>query len=107
MKLEQVKPLGQNALVKLLPLYSSGQCSGGLILIDQKKHWDHKTRRGEVIAVGPRTTQLAPGDVVLFKGGEGRWVDDPEAGCAQDEARYLMVEEKNVLAVFDKEDKAA
>lgn len=105
--LRQVKPLAGKLLVKLLPLYSSGASPHGLTLIDQKHHWDHKTRRAEVVSVGRNVIEMVPGDVVLFAGGAGKFVDDPSQVGYQREAAYLAIDEEDVMAIFEREDKAA
>jgi len=94
-----IKPLRKNVLVKLLPLYSSGEDAFGPILIDQKKHWDHKIRRARVLATGPAVREISSNDVVVFPGTAGRWVDPPAVSCEQDHSDFRCVEEEECLAL--------
>lgn len=98
MLLERLKPLGNKLLVKLLPLYSSEKIS----FISQKHHWEHATRRAEVLAAGPKVHEVKANDQVIFHGHLGKWVDPPGSeGFYSTESDFRMLKESDVLAVVD------
>ena len=91
-------------LVKLSPAIDDIPNSLNLTLVDQKKHFDHTSRRGIVEAVGLGVTSVAEGDEVVFAGPVGKTMDF-DAGMDRnfDESEYRWLKAGDVLAVVDRE----
>lgn len=89
------KPLGKRVLIKRS---ESQKTQGGIFLPESAQE---KPRQGEVIAVGPgaynlegifEKPELKVGDKILFSSYAGMEVEGDE---------HLIMEEKDVLAVFE------
>ena len=87
-------------LVKMLPVYDEKENPLKLTIVDNKKHWEHKTRRGEVVAVADGVTVVKPGQVVWFEGAAGFTFDyDPENTAGGDETTHRWLKPHECLAV--------
>lgn len=100
-----IRPRGKLLLVELVPVDYSALMGDnlkalGVVAVDKSKHYQHKTRKGKVIAVGPDVREVAVGDVVVFEGADGRTEDyDPERQTGRDERTHRWLSEKECLAV--------
>jgi co-chaperonin GroES (HSP10) len=62
-----ITPLRGKILAELLPSEEHFN-KIGLVIVDKKKHFEHSTRRGKIIAVGDGVDSVKVGDIVLFRG---------------------------------------
>jgi len=102
-----IKAYRNRILVKMLPVTADFQNSLDLVLVDGKKHFDHKSRRGVVESVGKFVRLVKAGDEVLFRGDAGYSLDyDPDSKVNLDEHSYRWLKEADCLAVLEPESKA-
>ncbi len=94
----KLKPLGKRVLVKR---FESQTTKGGIFLPESAQE---KPKQGEVVAVGPgehnkegvlETPELKIGDKVLFSSYAGTEVKP------SDDEEYIIMNESDVLAVFE------
>lgn len=91
----KIKPLADNVLIK--PAAQEEKTASGILLPDSAQE---KTKRGEVIAVGPgkmvdghrQAVDVKAGDTVLYSWGEELKIDGEE---------YVLVSESNIQAVLE------
>lgn len=84
-----MKPLGDRVLIE--PDTPSEETASGLIL---KQAWRPETT-GTVKAVGEKVREVKPGDYVLFS-----WQVGQEVSFRDEGTRYLVMAERDILAVF-------
>ncbi len=97
-----IKPTRGRALVRLLPANMDLPNNFNLTLIDTKKHFDHASRRGVVVALGAGKFDVAVGDVVVFRGDAGFSLDgDPEVERPEFGEGFRWLKKNDLLAVFD------
>lgn len=91
----KIRPLADNVLIK--PAAQEEKTASGIVLPDSAQE---KTKRGEVMAVGPGKTvdgtrqaiDLKVGDTVLYSWGEELKIDGED---------YVLVGESNIQAVLE------
>lgn len=94
-----IQPTRGRILVRMLPVTGDLSNSHDLIIVDKKKHFEHKSRRGRVEATGRGVWAVSVGDVVVFRGDAGFSMDyDPEQERL-DESVYRWLREDDCLAV--------
>ena len=94
-----IKPRGKKILVEMIDAMQTVHNPLGLTLIDQKKHWEHKSRRGRVIAVGPKVREVGLGEVVIMPGSAGRTLDGLDVAYGEN---YRWLEEREIAAVEER-----
>lgn len=93
-----MKPLGARVLVKMIPSTDEIENKLNLALVDKKKHWDHKSRRGLILAVGPDVFRVDVGEVVIMHGSAGKTFGEYDK--AFDES-YRLIKQSECEAVDD------
>ncbi|HBY56556.1 MAG TPA: co-chaperone GroES [Candidatus Atribacteria bacterium] len=100
MKIKGLKPLGDRVLIK--PIFEEEKSKGGILLPDTVSK--EKPQMGEVLAVGPGGTdkegKVVPmtvkvGDKVVYAKYSGTDIK------GDDEEEYLILSEKDILAIFE------
>lgn len=101
-----IKANRSRILVKLADVYDGVPNPLNLTRVDQKKHYDHKARRGVVESVGSLVHGISVGDVVVFRGDAGFSLDgDPEFQERQGfDVSYRWLKESDCLAKEEKSD---
>jgi co-chaperonin GroES (HSP10) len=79
------KPLGKNLIVRIVPA-EERKSPGGLFLAAEKLP---DTLEADVVSIGDEIRDISPGDRVYL----------PYAYLLKGDARYLIVKEKEILAV--------
>lgn len=93
-----VKPLKSKLYIELLPVTNEAERIG-LVGVDVKRHWDHKTRNARVLAVGPWVTdEICVGDTVVVSGTAGKTIDE---GGLDGSGSYRFVKQSEVLGVYE------
>lgn len=95
-----ITPTRDRLLVKMLGAYDGIPNPLGLKIVDQERHWRHKSRKCKVLAAGPKVEYVAPGDVVIISGEAGKTLDGVGAGLGE-EYRWLV--ESDCLAAEESE----
>ena len=96
-----------NIIVRLLdksPLMVAGI---ELIRTEKNKVWREEQIECEVTHVGPWVDEVKPGDRVVMKGHDGRWIDPGLVGGTDDRSTYRFAEVKDILAVMEPVDMQA
>lgn len=85
-----MKPLGDRVLIEPDP--QSEETPSGLII---KRDRRLPETTGTVIAIGEKVREVKPGDYVLFS-----WQVGQEVSFRDERKRYLVMGERDILAVF-------
>lgn len=95
-----IRPTAKRILVKMLPAQDDLANPLNLTLVDQKKHFEHSTRKAVVVAAGSGTKDVKTGDRVVIRGDAGFTLDgDPEVQRAEYGESYRWLKEHEIEAV--------
>lgn len=97
---QKISPTNDRLLVELLPSTSQFENTLNLQLVDKSKHFRHPSRRGKILAAGPRVRNVRVGETVVFRGDAGYSMDyDPDRIHQLDENTHRWLRESDCLAV--------
>lgn len=103
-----IQPMPGRVLVEVIAVDHQEQMGPalkaiGLKTIDQKKHFDHKTLQGRVLAVGRGVYSVRPGEIVVFEGVDGFTTDQDAADLSNPilGEKWRWLKEKECLAVVE------
>lgn len=89
--------------MKMLPAQDDLSNKLQLTLVDQKKHFEHATRRAVVVAVGRTTREVRMGDRIVIRGDAGFTLDgDPEVERPEYGESYRWLKEHEIDAVEER-----
>jgi hypothetical protein len=95
-----INPTRGRILAKMLPAVDDIPNSLGLTLVDKKRHYDHKSRRVVVQAVGRGVYAVKAGDIVIIRGDSGFTLDgDPEVQRPEYGEEFRWLKESDCLAI--------
>ena len=90
----KIKPLGDRVLIK--PIEQEEKTPSGIYIPETAKE---KSQQGEVIAIGDdEKIKVKPGDIVIYEKYAGNEIEI-------DNEKYLIVQNKEILAIVEKEKK--
>lgn len=103
-----IRPMYGRVLVETMPTdnrqHMGSALKGiGLVTVDQKKHFDHVTLQGRVVAVGAGVYLVKPGDVIIFEGVDGFTTDKDATDLGNDllGEKFRWLKEKDCLCLVE------